>query len=155
MDMINAIKMLIPIEIPEVFLTMTVLALGNSLPDFIVNCSLAKNNYGEMALSGCIGAPVFGLAFGFGISLLKRILVLSDISKGLDFRLWDTDDIQTQRIIFSACIDILCTLFILMLSGYKLKFTFKKFVGYFGYFIYTCFFISFIFCSFFLDKSKK
>ena len=155
MDMIQAIQMLIPIQLPEVFLTMTVLALGNSLPDFIVNCSLAKNGYGEMALSGCIGAPVFGLTFGFGISLLKRILVLNDISEGLELNLWNTNDIQSQRIIFAAFCNILCTIFILLVFGYKLKFKLKKIVGYICYFIYTCYFVALVYFSFFNQNSKK
>lgn len=71
-QMIKDARMLLPFNIPSNFLTMTVLSLGNSVPDFFVNCSLAKQGYGVMALSGCVGAPVFALLVGFSISMIKK-----------------------------------------------------------------------------------
>ena len=149
-NMVEAIQMLLPIEIPEVFLTMTILALGNSLPDFIVNCSLASNNYAEMALAGSIGAPVFGLTFGFGVSLLKRIILNG--GKGLELNLRDPKDTQTQYIIFSACSNIILTVIFFIIIGFIQQFKLKKFVGYIGYSIYTCYFIALIYFSFIYKK---
>ena len=149
-NMVEAIQMLLPIQIPQVFLTMTILALGNSLPDFIVNCSLASNNYAEMAMAGSIGAPVFGLTFGFGISLLKRIILNG---KGLELNLRDPKDTQTQYIIFSACSNIILTVVFLLFIGFIQNFKLKKFVGYIGYVIYSCYFIALIYLSF-IYKNK-
>ena len=149
-NMVEAIQMLLPIEIPEVFLTMTILALGNSLPDFIVNCSLASNNYAEMALAGSIGAPVFGLTFGFGVSLLKRIILNG--GKGLELNLRDPKDTQTQYIIFSACSNIILTVIFFIIIGFIQQFKLKKFDGYIGYSIYTCYFIALIYFSFIYKK---
>ena len=149
-NMVEAIQMLLPIEIPEVFLTMTILALGNSLPDFIVNCSLASNNYAEMALAGSIGAPVFGLTFGFGVSLLKRIILNG--GKGLELNLRDPKDTQTQYIIFSACSNIILTVIFFIIIGFIQQFKLKKFDGYIGYTIYTCYFIALIYFSFIYKK---
>ena len=149
-NMVEAIQMLLPIQIPQVFLTMTILALGNSLPDFIVNCSLASNNYAEMALAGSIGAPVFGLTFGFGISLLKRIILNG---KGLELNLRDPKDTQTQYIIFSACSNIILTVVFLLVIGFIQNFKLKKFVGFIGYVIYTCYFVVLIYFSF-IYKNK-
>ena len=149
-NMVEAIQMLLPIEIPEVFLTMTILALGNSLPDFIVNCSLASNNYAEMALAGSIGAPVFGLTFGFGVSLLKRIILNG--GKGLELNLRDPKDTQTQYIIFSACSNIILTVIFFIIIGFVQQFKLKKFDGYIGYTIYTCYFIALIYFSFIYKK---
>ena len=149
-NMVEAIQMLLPVQIPQVFLTMTILALGNSLPDFIVNCSLASNNYAEMALAGSIGAPVFGLTFGFGISLLKRIILNG---KGLELNLRDPKDTQTQYIIFSACSNIILTVVFLLVIGFIQNFKLKKFVGFIGYFIYTCYFVVLIYFSF-IYKNK-
>ena len=149
-NMVEAIQMLLPIQIPEVFLTMTILALGNSLPDFIVNCSLASNNFAEMALAGSIGAPVFGLTFGFGVSLLKRIILNG--GKGLELNLRDPKDTQTQYIIFSACVNIILTVIFFLVVGFIQKFTIKKFVGFIGYTIYLCYFFALIYFSFLYKK---
>ena len=149
-NMVEAIQMLLPIQIPEVFLTMTILALGNSLPDFIVNCSLASNNYAEMALAGSIGAPVFGLTFGFGVSLLKRIILNG--GKGLELNLRDPKDTQTQYIIFSACVNIILTVIFFLVVGFMQKFRIKKFVGFIGYTIYLCYFFALIYFSFLYKK---
>ena len=86
---------------------------------------------------------------------MKRILVLNDISEGLELNLWNTNDIQSQRIIFAAFCNILCTIFILLVFGYKLKFKLKKIVGYICYFIYTCYFVALVYFSFFNQNSKK
>ena len=149
-NMVEAIQILLPIQIPEVFLTMTILALGNSLPDFIVNCSLASNNYAEMALAGSIGAPVFGLTFGFGVSLLKRIILNG--GKGLELNLRDPKDTQTQYIIFSACVNIILTVIFFLVVGFMQKFRIKKFVGFIGYTIYLCYFFALIYFSFLYKK---
>ena len=149
-NMVEAIQILLPIQIPEVFLTMTILALGNSLPDFIVNCSLASNNFAEMALAGSIGAPVFGLTFGFGVSLLKRIILNG--GKGLELNLRDPKDTQTQYIIFSACANIILTVIFFLVVGFIQKFTIKKFVGFIGYTIYLCYFFALIYFSFLYKK---
>jgi Ca2+/Na+ antiporter len=138
------------VKICNVFLTMTILALGNSLPDFIVNCSLASNNYAEMALAGSIGAPVFGLTFGFGVSLLKRIILNG--GKGLELNLRDPKDTQTQYIIFSACVNIILTVIFFLVVGFMQKFRIKKFVGFIGYTIYLCYFFALIYFSFLYKK---
>ena len=78
MQMLGDMQLLFFKKIPESFLTMTILAIGNSLPDFIVNCSLAKNKMAEMALTGSIGAPAFGILFGFGSSMILKNIKDSD-----------------------------------------------------------------------------
>ena len=39
-------------NIPDIFLGMTILTYGNSTPDLILNLSFVKLGYGQMALSG-------------------------------------------------------------------------------------------------------
>ncbi len=58
-------------NIPESFLGMTILTYGNSVPDLMLNLSLVKLGYGEMALSGSIAGPLFNLLMGLGLPLLK------------------------------------------------------------------------------------
>ena len=58
-------------NIPDSFLGMTILTYGNSVSDLMLNLSLVKLGYGEMALSGSIAGPLFNLLIGLGLPLLK------------------------------------------------------------------------------------
>lgn len=150
-DMIITFKLLLPINIPQSFLSMTILAFGNSLPDFIVNTSLAKNGYAEMALSGSIGAPVFGILFGFGLSLMKR-LIGKYITTKKTFELFDLFNFSKHNlnnlliVDAFACISVL--LIGLMICGIIRKFKINKISSVYGYIIYSLFFISIIYFSF-------
>ena len=65
---------------------MTIVAYGNATPDFVVECSLANGGYAEMALSGAIGGPVFGLLCGFGVCLIQGCL--AEKSGTTDFQIF-------------------------------------------------------------------
>ena len=58
-------------NINQSFLGMTILTYGNSISDLMLNLSLVKFGYGEMALSGSISGPLFNLLIGLGIPLVK------------------------------------------------------------------------------------
>ena len=45
-------------NIPDIFLGMTILTYGNSVPDLILNLSFVKLGYGQMALSTSIAGPL-------------------------------------------------------------------------------------------------
>ena len=148
MDMISAVKMLIPIEIPESFLSMTVLALGNSLTDFIVDCSLAKTGFAEMALAGAIGAPVFGITFGLGVSLIKK-MISEGVNNPIDFTFDFTgDNAKNNKILVCGFVNLFLVLFMLMIMGFVNKFVIKTYVGYIGYVIYTLFIFSIVYFTF-------
>ena len=66
-------------NINESFLGMTILTYGNSISDLMLNLSLVKLGYGEMALSGSISGPLFNLLIGLGIPLVKLNLVQGGI----------------------------------------------------------------------------
>lgn len=55
--------------IPPAFLGLTVLAWGNSMGDFFTNTSVAQQGFGEMALAGCYGGPVFNILMGLSCAL--------------------------------------------------------------------------------------
>ena len=151
MDMISSIKLLLPIEISESFLSMTVLALGNSLPDFIVDCSLAKTGFAEMALSGAIGAPVFGITFGLGVSLIKK-MINEGIDHDLDFNFdLHGKNAETNKIILCGFANLILLLSMLIVMGFVNKFVIKKYVGFFGYAIYTIFILAIVYFTF-LEK---
>ena len=70
-------------NIPDSFLGMTILTYGNSVPDLMLNLSLVKIGYGEMALSGSISGPLFNLLLGLGIPLLKLNIKQGEIKVDL------------------------------------------------------------------------
>jgi sodium/potassium/calcium exchanger 6 len=51
-------------------LGITVLAWGNSAPDFFNNLSRAKEGDGAMSIAACYAGPIFNVLIGFGFSLL-------------------------------------------------------------------------------------
>lgn len=67
-------------NIPESFLGITILTYGNSIPDLMLNLSLVKSGYGEMALSGSIAGPLFNLLIGLGIPLTKLNIEIGRIN---------------------------------------------------------------------------
>jgi len=143
MDMISVIRILLPVKLSESFLTMTVLAFGNSLPDFIVNCSLAKNGYAEMALSGSIGAPAFGLLFGFGMSLIRKSM--QNNFKAFDFDLFgrnnENEGMNVDNwIIVSAIGNLYVLLIVYVIFGIVQRFNLTRLVSLFGYSIYIIYF---------------
>ena len=150
-DMIVTVKLLLPTNLPQSFLSITVLAFGNSLPDFIVNTSLARSGYAEMALSGSIGAPLFGILFGFGLSLGRRLIRLK---KEQEFDLFNFDRNKgglNKIIIVIAITSLLTLLFGLIIGGFIMDFKIKRRISFFGYCIYTLFFLSIIYFIFIHD----
>ena len=49
---------------------MTLLALGNSIGDYIQDIAAAKNNRANMAITACFGGPLLNLLFGTGLGFL-------------------------------------------------------------------------------------
>ena len=148
MDMITCIRILLPVNLSQSFLTMTVLAFGNSLPDFIVNCSLAKNGYAEMALSGSIGAPAFGLLFGFGMSLIRKSA--QNKFKPFEFDLFDKN--VDNYIILSAMGNLYVLILMYIIFGFVQKFNLTRLVSLFGYSIYIIYFGFIVYFAFIYDK---
>ena len=151
MDMIITVKLLLPIDIPQSFLSMTILAFGNSLPDFIVNTSLARTGYAEMALSGSIGAPVFGILFGFGLSLMKRLITnyFSGKEAYANFDLFNFGDGNSNKLLLISAISCIMLLLIgYMICGLVMNFKLKKYISFFGYSVYSVFFLSIIYFTF-------
>lgn len=150
MDMIVTIKLLFPTNIPQSFISMTLLAIGNSLPDFIVNTSLAKTGYAEMALSGSIGAPVFGMLFGFGVSLIRRLIIKSLKGDGSseEFAIFVFDENLNKKLIVDATICIMTLILCLLICGFSMNFRINKCASIFGYSFYCFFVISIILLTF-------
>jgi sodium/potassium/calcium exchanger 6 len=55
-------------HIPSSFMGLTILAWGNSIGDYFANVAVAKQGFSEMAVTGCIGGPIFNMFIGLGLS---------------------------------------------------------------------------------------
>lgn len=58
-------------NISTTYLGLTVIAVGNALPDGLTTISIAKNGQAIMGLTGGIAGQLFGFLIGFGIAMLK------------------------------------------------------------------------------------
>jgi len=77
MDLLSLITLIS--GLPLNYLSLTLLAWGNSLDDFFIDYVIAKSGHGAMAVTGVYGGQLFNLLVGFGGSLLlqsrKKILI--------------------------------------------------------------------------------
>lgn len=54
---------------------MTLLALGNSIGDYIQDIAAAKAGRANMALTACFGGPLLNTLFGTGIGFILLIAI--------------------------------------------------------------------------------
>jgi K+-dependent Na+/Ca+ exchanger-like protein len=68
------------LDIPEVVIALTVLAVGTSVPDMMSSVIVAKQGRGGMAVSNGIGSNIFDIFVGLGLPwMIKSYLVDSDV----------------------------------------------------------------------------
>jgi len=70
MDLLSLITLIS--GLPLNYLSLTLLAWGNSLDDFFIDYVIAKSGHGRMAVTGVYGGQLFNLLVGFGGSLLLQ-----------------------------------------------------------------------------------
>ncbi len=63
-------------NMPLNYLSLTLLAWGNSLGDLFVNYVVAQNGQGSMAVIGTYSGQIFNLLCGFGGALFRQTFVL-------------------------------------------------------------------------------
>ena len=141
---VNDSKMLLPFEVSRPFLIMTILAVGNALPDFLVDVTLSKRGYAEMALSGAIGSPVFSLLFGFGLSLIKTFGFSNKNAE--EFNLLRLT--PSNKVILCAMLGIFANLIYYMIVFSCVGFRAKKYVSFAGFFIFIEYLIAIVLVSF-------
>ena len=136
-DMLNALGVFLNLD--ATFLGLTILAIGNALPDALTTISLATNPKAvTMAVSGGYAGQIFGLLIGFGLAQLKQTLSLGPQK----FNLYDPaaigDNILDLLVLGVALICLLWTFF----WGYFNKFHMNKTFAYVGLGIYGAFFVA-------------
>lgn len=159
-QMVMDAQLLLPFEVSPSFLIMTILAMGNALPDFLVDCTLAKTGFAEMALSGTIGAPVFSLLLGFGLTLIKNFIVPKEekdesSKKQNNFDLLNFEK-QNKRNLLLLCamtgvfFNLIHYMIVFSLAHFKVK----RYASYTGYFVFICYLTSLILFSFVINIGK-
>ena len=61
--------------IPDTVMGITFLAAGTSVPDTIASILVARNGYGDMAVSNSIGSNVFDIFLGLGLPWLLKTTI--------------------------------------------------------------------------------
>ena len=64
-------------RIPEIFIAITIIAVGTSIPDLISSAIVARQGRGEMAISNAVGSNVFDILIGIGLPSLIFLLINS------------------------------------------------------------------------------
>lgn len=127
------------INIPDSFLGITLLTYGNSLPDLMLNLSLVKLGYGEMALSGSIAGPLFNLLIGLGLPLIKLNIKYGKIK----IDLFNKDNIISFISLGFLFGDLVALTIMGKLVNYRLniKIAIVSFIIYFIYSALICIFV--------------
>lgn len=103
-------------NIPDSFLGLTILSIGNSAPDTGLNCSLAKTGFGEMAIAGTIAGPFFNLIIGLGFSLLLKVY------KGpVKFSIFGDNSAPNLIAFICLSINLIVNMIIAKINNYHLK----------------------------------
>ena len=142
--MVNDSQFLLPFEISRSFLIMTILAVGNALPDFLIDCTLSTSGYAEMALSGTIGSPVFSLLFGFGLSLIKTFAFSEKKEQEFDL----LNFTASTKVILCAMAGIFINLVHYMLIFSLVNYRVKRYVSYAGFCVFFGYLVSIVLVSF-------
>lgn len=66
------------LQVPEVVIALTVLAVGTSVPDMISSVIVAKQGRGGMAFSNAVGSNIFDIAIGLGLPWLVIMAIRSE-----------------------------------------------------------------------------
>ena len=145
-QMIIDSQYLLPFEVSRSFLIMTVLAVGNALPDFLIDCTLSRSGFAEMALSGTIGSPVFSLLFGFGLSLIKTFSFSEKREQTFDLLTFTPSTKVILCAMAGIFINLVQYMLIFSLVNYKVKryVSYSGFCVFFGYLASLCL-VSFVF----------
>lgn len=102
------------LNINQVLLGATVLAVGNTLADYFANSSLAAMGYGVMACTGSLAGQLFNFLIGFGCNTLKITVKKVNV----DFKLFNYSSDRPAKI-FTLMIIGFVTLYLLFLLTYS------------------------------------
>lgn len=136
-DNLNTIG--IALNLSTTYLGLTILAVGNALPDALTTISLAKDpKTATMAISGGYAGQLFGLLVGFGLSMLKVTLMQGQQA----FTIFNPADIKQNILDIMVIFTALIVLSFTFLWGVCNKFKMTKTFAWIMLGMYAAFFVS-------------
>lgn len=115
-DILDSFGILLNLD--KAYLGLTILAVGNALPDALTTISLSAKGQAVMAISGGYAGQLFGYLVGFGISMLKQTLIAGPQT----FNIFDFSQIQKNLLSLMVLITAAITLLSTFIFGIKNKF---------------------------------
>jgi Ca2+/Na+ antiporter len=121
-------------KLSTTYLALTIIAVGNALPDSLLTVALAKKGKAELGITGGYAGQLFGLLVGFGLAMLKKSLTEPET---IEFPLFtNAKDNMLDIIVIFTCLICLVTTFI---YGLVNKMKFDKGLGLTLALVYLCF----------------
>lgn len=108
------------------YLGLTIIAVGNALPDGLATISIAKQGQAVMGITGGIAGQLFGLLAGFGVSMLKKSF---KEGKALEFNLFVGERLGENLLDLLVIFVVLGALCFIIFYGYSNGFVFDKRMG--------------------------
>lgn len=120
------------LNISEILLGVTILTVGNGLPDVISSYLLSRKGFGRLAMSAAYAGPIFNILFSIGVAFI--------IKTARDFPSPLTMD--TNNIFFITSGFLMFNLYISLLSfGLFMKFKLRKYYSFWLIFLYVSYII--------------
>jgi len=135
-DMLNTFGVLLCLD--NTYLGLTILAVGNALPDALTTVSLCAAGNATMAISGGYAGQLFGLLVGFGLSMLKVTLSQGTQTFDLFNPASINENLLDLLVVFTALIILVFTFLWGVFNNFKMNRVFATIM----LIIYACFFIA-------------
>jgi len=107
-DVITAVGIIT--KLSATYLALTIIAVGNALPDAIITVALAKKGKATLGITGSYAGQLFGLLVGFGVGMLKKSLTSGERIK-FDLFLEYQDNMLNIFVVFTLFISLVVTFF--------------------------------------------
>lgn len=122
--------------LPTSFLSFTVIAVGTALPDSLTTIAIAKKGQAIMGITGAYAGQVFGLLFGFGLSMMNRCYYLG---KAVEFDLLNPKKYGENALVILLLIFTGVSLVVTMVWVPLRGFRFEKRMGFVLFLVYVVF----------------
>ena len=134
-DLLDSIGIILNLQ--KAYLGLTILAIGNALPDALTTIALSAEGFGVLAISGGIAGQLFGYLVGFGISMLKLTLLTGDDQ---EFNIFQLSKLKSNILEILVIGVIIIVLLLIFFYGLIMQFKMGKPLGYMLFIIYGLFF---------------
>ena len=91
-----------------IYLALTIIAVGNALPDAIVTISMAKKGKVLLGITGSYAGQLFGLLVGFGTAMLKKTVTEKRAVEFPLFKEW-RKNLMSIFVVFVGLITLITT----------------------------------------------